>query len=245
MIVRLDKKEDSMVRHQLLTDVVWTVCNDTLRRLWLDKQLSLTPTEVFLSARQFCNTVLGLSDIDEGIDYEMDDLEDEATGENDAMVVMMLATAQLQALSKRHNGEDIRKIILRIYGRLNDHPLFSPLLEQFANKEEAQWLQGKRFDLLNYEIREIKLDGGGSVKVKAFMDKYIQATLTLTPDEIKSTLIVLSSLNKEYGHAFDEHIAILCNKLGIKPNEIHNHFEKDSGCQVFNGPTTGQFGKKQ
>jgi hypothetical protein len=34
-------------------------------------------------------------------------------------------------------------------------------------------------------------------------------------------------------------------KENDKPSEVHNHFEKESGCQVFNGPVSGQFNKKQ
>ncbi len=33
-------------------------------------------------------------------------------------------------------------------------------------------------------------------------------------------------------------------KSNEKSSEIHNHFEKDSGCQVFNGPVSGQFDEK-
>ena len=33
-------------------------------------------------------------------------------------------------------------------------------------------------------------------------------------------------------------------KSNEKPSEIHNHFEKESGCQVFNGPVDGHFDKK-
>ena len=33
-------------------------------------------------------------------------------------------------------------------------------------------------------------------------------------------------------------------KLNEKPSEVHNHFGTNSGCQVFNGPVSGQFDKK-
>ena len=157
MIVRLDKGQQAMARRQLLTNVVWAISNSTLRRLQIEGQTTLAPVEVFLSARRFCDTILDLSDIDEGIDYEMDDLEDEAEGENDAMVVMMLATALLQAQSKLQGGTDYKKIILRIYERWNDHELFLPLLEQFAAKEEAL-LESRKIDLYTYELKCIDID---------------------------------------------------------------------------------------
>ena len=244
MIVRLEKEQQKSARRQLLHDVVYIISHDALRKMKQDGHTELSPVELFLSAQNFCETLLALPDVIEGLDEEIDDLEDEAEGKNDAMLILTLATAQLQARSKKYVGIDIRKIILHIYERLDGHDLLWPLIEQMTDKEDARWLEGKKTNLLDYELQEIKIDGGGSEEVKAFMDKYTQATLALTPDEIRSTLIVLSSLNLEYGHTFDEHIALLCDKLGIKPSEIHNHFEKDSGCQVFNGPVSGQFDKK-
>lgn len=244
MIVRLEKEQQKPARHQLLADVVYIISQDALKQMQRDGHTELSPAEVVLSARNFCHEVLALPDIDEGLEYEIEDLEDEAEGENDAMLILVLATVQLQALNKKYANIDIRKIILQIFEHLDGHELMWPLIEKMTNKEDARWLEGKKTNLLDYELQEIKLDGGGLKEVKAFMNKYTQATLALTPDEIRSTLIVLGGLNLEYNHAFDKHIALLCDKLGIVPSEIHNHFEKESGCQVFNGPVSGQFDKK-
>lgn len=240
MIVRLGKEQQTVARRQLLSDVVWVICNDTLRMWQHEGKTTLAPVEVFMSAQRFCEVISVLSDIDEGIDYELDDLEDEAEGKNDAMFIAVLAALQMQAMSKRHVGLDNKKAIMHIFERYGDHELFFPLVEQWAKKEENRWVKGKKTDLLDYELREIRLEGGLE-KVKEFIDKYIQASLSLTPSEIRSTLIVLSSLNQDYHHAFDEHIAALCKKLGVSPREIHNHFEKDSHCQVFNDEVIGQF----
>lgn len=220
MIVRLEKEQQRVVRHQLLKDVVWAVCNDTLRRLQREGQTTLAPVEVFLSARQFCDTVLGLSDIEEGIDYEMDDLEDEASGGNDAMVVMMLATAQLQAQSKQQGCTDFEKIILHIYERWNDHELFFPLLDQFANKEEALWLQGKRFDLLNYELQEIKLEGGGSEEIRQLFEDMVTCSDKMDSETIRGNLLFLNRYNIDHDHAYDKEVIALFDKFGIKSTTI-------------------------
>lgn len=220
MIVRLEKEQQSAARHQLLKDVVWAICNDTLRRLQREGQTTLAPVEVFLSAHHFCDTVLGLSDIEEGIDYEMDDLEDEATCENDAMVVMMLATAQLQARSKQQVEIDFKKIILRIYERWNDHELFLPLLDQFANKEEALWLQGKRFDLLNYELQEIELSGGGSEDIRRLFEDFVGYSDKMLPETIKELLLFLERYNLDHNHTYDKELLALFDKLGIKSTTI-------------------------
>ena len=244
MIVRLDKNSQQSARRQLLSDLVYVLCHEALRQMKQQGRTELVPVEVYLSARAFCDMLTALPDAVEGLDDEIDDLEDECEGDNDAVLIAVVATALLQARSKRMVGIDIRRIIMRIYSRFDSHELLWPLIEQMADKEDARWLEGKKTDLLSYELKEIELAGGGSEEIKAFMEKYTTAALALTPDEIRSTLIILSSLNQEYAHLFDSHIAMLCRKLGIKPSEIHNHFEKDSGCQVFNGEVTGQFDKK-
>lgn len=219
-MVRLDKTQQGAARRQLLSDVVWAITNDTLRRLQQEGKTALAPVELFLSAQQFCDTILSLSNIDEGIDYEMDDLEDEAEGRNDAMLVMMLATAQLQARSKRMVGTDIKKIILHIYERWNDHELFLPLLEQFANKEEALWLQGKRFDLLNYELKEIQLEGGGSEEIRQLFEDMIAYSDKMDQEAIKSILMFLSRYNIDHNHAYDKEVTALFDKYGIKSTTV-------------------------
>ena len=220
MIVRIDKRLQSVARRQLLNDVVWVVCNDTLRRLQREGKTNLAPVEVFLSAQQFCNTVLGLSNIEEGIDYEIDDLEDEAEGENDAILVTMLATAQLQARSKKLVGTDVKKIILHIYKRWNDHVLFFTLLDQFANKEENLWLQGQRFNLLDYELQEIKQDGGGSEEIKQLFADMVDCSDKMDKETIKGNLLFLNRYNIDHNHAYDKEVIALYDKFGIKSTTI-------------------------
>ena len=136
MIVRLEKEQQKSARRKLLADPVYIISHDALRKMKQDGHTQLSPVELFLSAQEFCETLLALPDVMEGLDDEIDDLEDEAEGENDAMLIMTLATAQLQARSKKCVGIDIRKIILHIYERLDGHDLLWPLIEQMTDKEE-------------------------------------------------------------------------------------------------------------
>lgn len=237
MIVRLDKQQQPVVRRQLLKDVVWAITNDTLRRLQRDGKTTLAPVEVFVSACQFCDTVFGLSDIEEGIDYEIDDLEDGA-GKSDAMLVTMLATALLHAQSKREDSIDVKPIILRIYKRWSDHELFFPLLEQFADQEEERWLQGKRTNLLDYELQEVELRGGSSTEIRRLFEDFVGYSDNMGADTIKELLLFLERYNIDHNHAYDRELLALYDKLGIKSttlmqpkeyvnakyveNEIHN-----------------------
>lgn len=237
MIVRLDKEQQASVRRQLLANVVWAVCNDTLRRLQHEGRTQLSPVEVFLSARSFCDTLLTLTDIDEGIEYEMDDLETEANGTDDAILVMMLASAQLQAISKSRVGANIPKIILYLYERCEGHDLFLPLLQGFSHKEEALWLEGKRTDLMKYELQEIEMNGGGSEEKTAFVEEQVKVVLNLNNPRItESFLTVLGNLNIKNNHAFDGQIQRLYEKLSVQNISItNNNYGEGSNNQVFNG----------
>ena len=237
MIKKLDKEQQAAARRQLLTDVVWAICNDTLRRLLHEGRTQLAPVEVFMSARAFCDTLLALPDIDEGIEYEMDDLEAEAAAKDDAMLVVMLASVQLQAIGRRHVGANIPKIILRLYERYGSHDLFLPLLQGFSHKEEARWLEGKRTDLMNYELLEIEMNGGGTEEKTAFVQEQVDVVLELNNPKItESCLTVLGNLNIKHNHAFDGQILRLYEKLGVPKISItNNHYAEGSNNQVFNG----------
>lgn len=244
MIVRLDKEHQAVARRQLLSDIVWVISNDTLRKWQHEGKTTLAPVEVFITAQRFCDVISGLSDIGEGIDYELDDLEDEAECENDAMLIAVLAALQMTALSKKHVGTDFKGAINHIFERYGDHVLFLPLIEQWAKKEEKRWLEGKKTNLLDYELQEIILDGGDTAEMKGFVDEYVKATLKLTEAEIRSNLLTLGFINMEYGHVFDEQLKKLFDKLDMNIKEVHNHFEAGSSNQVFNAEVNGNFEKK-
>lgn len=57
MIVRLDKEMQKQARRQLLNDIVYIISHDALRQMLLNGYTELTPTEIFLSARHFCETL--------------------------------------------------------------------------------------------------------------------------------------------------------------------------------------------
>ena len=147
-------------------------------------------------------------------------MEDEAEGQNDAMLIMTLATAQLQARSKKCVGIDIRKIILHIFERLDGHDLLWPLIEQMTDKEDARWLEGKKTNLLSYELQEIKQDGGGSEEIKQLFADFVGYSDKMLPDTIKELLLFLERYNLDHNHAYDKELLALFEKLGIKSTTI-------------------------
>jgi hypothetical protein len=220
MIVRLDKQKQRTVRHQLLGDVTYIISHEALKQMQREGHTELSPVEVLLSARNFCDAILKLPDIEEGLDDETDDLEDEAEGKNDFMLIMSVATVQLQAISKQRVGIDYKKIIFRIFERLDDNELLWPLIEQMTNKEEERWLQGKRFNLLDYEIKEIKMDGGGIEEVRNLFENFLNYSDQMDKETIKGNLLLLNLYNIEHNHAYDEVIKAIYAKLGIKSTTL-------------------------
>ena len=220
MIVRLDKQKQRTVRHQLLGDVTYIISHEALKQMQREGHTELSPVEVLLSARNFYDAILKLPDIEEGLDDEIDDLEDEAEGKNDFMLIMSVATVQLQAISKQRVGIDFKKIIFRIFERLDNHELLWPLIEQMTNKEEERWLQGKRFNLLDYEIQEIELTGGGIAEVRNLFENFLNYSDQMDKDTIKGNLLLLNLYNIEHHHAYDEVIKAIYAKLGIKSTTL-------------------------
>lgn len=221
MMIKMGRQQQAEARRQLLGDAVWVVCNDTLRELQRDGVTMLSPVEVFMSAREFCDVVLLLQDVEEGLPYEMDDLVDEA-GEDDALLVMTVATLMMQARSKRCVGNDISKVILLIFERLNDHNRFMPLLERFAHKEEQRWIEGKRADLLNYELKEVELNGGGSEEVRNLFEQMVTYSDKMDNETIKGNLLFLNRYNIDHNHAYDEEVIALFEKFGFKSTTTQN-----------------------
>lgn len=239
MIVRMDKEQQRSARRELLGDVVYIISHESLKKMQQQGHTSLTPVELFLSARHFCNTLLQLPDALEGLDDEMEDLEEEAEGPNDAMLILTLAAAQMQALSKRRVGIDFHSIIFRIFEHLDDHELLLPLIEQMARKEDARWMEGKKSDLLNYEMHQIELEGGSSEEIRALFMELITYCKETDPEGIRGTILFLNRYNLEHNHAYDKELMALYKVMGEKQQggvTVNGDFVQDKhvGYEVQN-----------
>ena len=187
MMVNLSKEEGRLARRQLLADVVYIVCHDGLRQLHQEGRTKLTPAELLLSAREFSNNILSLPDAEEGLADEIADLEDEA---------------------KSDESTDTHPIIKQILKHCSNHDLFFTLLEAFADKEQKQ-LDKIRTSLLDYEVQNIRLHGGGSDEIR----KLFEYTLDFDNATISGSMALLNAFNNDNGHAYDEEIRSLMAKL--------------------------------
>ncbi len=222
MMVHLDKEQIKQERRKLIADAVYVICQDKLKELQRDGRTELTPVEVFLSAKDYTNIILALPDISEGIDDELDDLEDDATSQDEAVIIMMVMTAQMEALSRHHIGVDYKDSILRIFARIQDHELFFPLLDGFATKEQTRWLEGKKTNLLNYELNEIAEGEGRTEEVMAVFESMLTYAEHMDKNSIKEQIIFLCRYNLDHRNAYNKILLDLFEKLGIKSTTMLN-----------------------
>lgn len=216
MIVRLDKEQQKQARRQLLNNVVYILSHDTLKQMQSDGLTSLSPVEVFLSAQEFCKEILALPDMTEGLNDEIEDLEEECEGKNETAIILTVASVQMHALSKGRIGDNYREVVLRILEYLDDYDQLLPLVEQMTRKEESRWIEGKKSDLLNYELQQIVLEGGGSEDVRKLFEDFVGFADNTDTQSIKEALTFLNWYNNHHNHSYDNEIASIYEKLGIK-----------------------------
>lgn len=242
MIVHLNKEEQRDERRKLLqgnVDVVYAICHDALKELQKEGRTDMSAVEVFLSARSFVSTMLTMGDPDEALEDEMEDLEDEVTSKDDAMIIMMVASALFLAASKTRVGFNAKSVILKIYERWNDHDLFFPILERFSEKEQARWAEGKKTNLLTYELGELNKNDVPKVEAKAVVASIVANCENLTADAIQNVLLVLMCTNEQYDNAFNHEVDTLKKRLSIKSTPMmNNKFYGKSKLQLVSDNAT-------
>lgn len=202
MIVHLDKEQTRQMRRKLLadnSDIVFVLFHDTLKQLHTDGETQLSAVEAFLSARQFAQTLLSMNEAMEGLEDELDDLEDDAYGKNDAMIISIVACAIIKAFAKAHATSVYDEVVKAILIRWNDHPLFFPMLAGAARKEERRFAENKRNELLRYELEQAVGDGDGKQAVREIVETAKETDVEC----IKSLLFVLGKLNVAHSNMYD------------------------------------------
>lgn len=226
MIVRLTKEEQRQERRKLLqgnVDVVYAICHDALKEL-NPQYTNLSAVEIYLSAKEWVKMLVSLGDIDEALEDEMDDLYDEAREaengtEHDGMIIMIVASAIICAESRKRVGLDAKKTIMSIFSRWDDHELLLPLLSRFSEKEQARWSEGKRTNLLTYELECID-NSKGSQDIHEFLEWFAYISDTLDQESVRGLILAISKYNMDHGYAYTKEIDALYKKLGIKGTPI-------------------------
>ncbi len=219
MIVHLDKEQTRQTRRKLLasdSDIVFVLFHDTLKQLQGEGKTQLSAVEVFLSARSFARTLLSMGEVMEALEDELDDLGDDAEGGNDAMIIGIVACAIIKAYAKAHATSVYDEVVMAILMRWNDHPLFFPMLQGAARKEERRFAEDKRNNLLRYELEQAAAEGEVSVREMVAYAKEMDA------ESIKVILFMLGKANVDHGNMYDSEYNDLYDVYLKKTQVVYN-----------------------
>ena len=219
MIVHLDKEQTRQMRRKLLAsdcDIVFVLFHDTLKQLQSEGKTQLSAVEVFLSARSFAQTLLSMGEVMEALEDELDDLKDDAEGENDAMIIGIVACAIIKAYAKAHATSVYDEVVMAILMRWNDHPLFFTMLQGAARKEERRFAEDKRNNLLRYELEQAAAEGEVSVREMVAYAKEMDA------ESIKVILFMLGKANVDHGNMYDSEYNDLYDVYLKKTQVVYN-----------------------
>lgn len=219
MIVHLSPEENTNIRRQLLTDVVFAISHDTLDEMNPD-HTELTKVEIYLSAQAFAKEIQKLSDVDEGLDDEIKELCQEARSEDEAMLILVLAAIMLQAVDQKNPTQQVHDTVIAIFTRFQDNPLFMPLLTKFADKEAARFAKGKITNLVNYELASVTNNEEAIKAVRSIIQGILANVDKANADTIKETIIILERFNLDHHNIIDTEIDNLYKQLGYKSKTI-------------------------
>lgn len=236
-IVRLEKEQIRQERRKLLSDDVYVLAHDVLKQAHKDGLTSLTQVELYLSGKHLAHVLLSLPNVEEGIEDELEELEEmEAGSEDEAVIVGMIAAAIINANGNSHN-RDVTPIVLPIFQRWGGHRLCIPILEAMQIKEEKRWMEGKRTNLLSCTLEETTSEG--EEEVEDLLQNFLDDCDMWEPTTFKDFFLTLSKYNADHENRYQSHIDALKEKLRARTSPqppLHIETQYNNSCQQLQGP---------
>lgn len=236
-IVRLEKEQIRQERRKLLSDDVYVLAHDVLKQAHKDGLTSLTQVELYLSGKHLAKVLLSLPNVEEGIEDELEELEEmEAGSEDEAVIVGMIAAAIINANGSSRN-RDITPIVLPIFRRWGGHRLCIPILEAMQIKEEKRWMEGKRTNLLSCTLEETTREG--EEEVEDLLQNFLDDCDMWEPTTFKDFFLTLSKYNADHENRYQSHIDALKEKLRARTSPqppLHIETQYNNSCQQLQGP---------
>lgn len=236
-IVRLEKEQIRQERRKLLSDDVYVLAHDVLKQAHKDGLTSLTQVELYLSGKHLAHVLLSLPNVEEGIEDELEELEEmEAGSEDEAVIVGMIAAAIINANGSSRN-RDITPIVLPIFRRWGGHRLCIPILEAMQMKEEKRWMEGKRTNLLSCTLEETTSEG--EEEVEDLLQNFLDDCDMWEPTTFKDFFLTLSKYNADHENRYQSHIDALKEKLRARTSPqppLHIEKQINNSCQQLQGP---------
>lgn len=193
--------------------------------------------ELYLSGKHLVQVLLSLPNVEEGIEDELEELEEmEAGSEDEAVIVGMIAAAIINANGSSRN-RDITPIVLPIFRRWGGHRLCIPILETMQIKEEKHWMEGKRTNLLSCTLEETTSEG--EEEVEDLLQNFLDDCDMWEPTTFKDFFLTLSKYNADHENRYQSHIDALKEKLRARTSPqppLHIETQYNNSCQQLQGP---------
>lgn len=241
MIGRFQREEERKVRRKCFTDDMFALVHSSMKRLQ-HKETELSPVEIWVAATTFSSQLLELSDAEQELDYEVDDLKAECDTETDAFLIMLVACYCLIALRKQH-AEVVPLVALLLNRHVKDHRLYRQLIGEIGDKEDSNWVLGKKIDLLTYEIQDVLGDTAAEKNkaVRDTLEQWLEGAKQKTGSGMEGDVLSICYINMQNGYVFDDIQRKAFEALGYKtenrPTNQFTVYPQDGstanlGCQM-------------
>lgn len=218
MIVRYETKDERRkARLGFYKDDVFVIAYDAIR----EYETNLSIEELFASTERFANYLIENKITDkEVVDLEVEGF-DNALDEDDTLFLLLtISFVKLCALRKKEPlAVDVAKTLLP---KCQEYEDFNRLLKAMDDKENAKRLDGWRADLIGYELKSINADGCNLQQAREVIEAIVENAEHYSTTTIEHLMNPLRDTNDQYGHAFDDVINRLKDKLGVKTTTLLN-----------------------
>ena len=241
MIIKIDnpiKKREARIR--LYKDDVFVIAYEAINKI----NASLSVEELFYTADNLTYFLLSNDIADRDLlQAEVYAIKEELSDNMSSFLVLSLTYIKLGALRKTNNNAE--KIARSLVPFCQEYQEFNDFLKNLFKKEQSRKLEGKRVDLLTYELRSIEnISQDSGVEI---MKNIVDVALGFSVDAMQHVENVISETNDKLNHRYDNELQRLrearkkksesflnIEKLNIeKLNDIHNNskvtleFQKD------------------
>ena len=184
------------------------------------------------------NHLLELHAPEEEMDYEVNDLKAECKDDMNSFLIMLTASYYLIALRKKR--PEVIEIVGVLLRYITDHDYYRPMLEEIGDKGDANWMLGKKIDLLNYEIQTIVEDhsADSKKKVREMFDLWLEGASVKSGDAMAQDVLSICYVNMMCDFAFNDVQRKAFEKLGCKTDcsttdyILGNKYSLQAGAQL-------------
>ncbi len=224
-----NNEERRSVRLNLFHDDVFAIAHKALSAY----PCKMSVEEIFCTADNVVHHLLTheLTDAD-FIDYEIDEFERDLHDEQASFLVLSIAFVKLCALRKvKPIAGDMARALVR---RLQKCEAFQDLLNKLSDAEDKRLVEGKRIDLMKYELKTLSQEEG--VRDEQ-INQFVNATLECSPNVIESTIVSFTTFNHNMNHKYNMQLDVLTQgykdkQIGKAVKKIEYTFNKPVGTFV-------------